>query len=116
MNYLMDLDDGNARPLFVPDVTNPNIYRYRGKEVVVADNISMPDIVDSSGTTPVSYAPFYVGDMKRYMRLHQRLGLELAVSTEYLFDMYGTAIRAVMRFGVEVVDTDAVKALAVQVS
>ena len=116
LNYLMDLDDGNARPLFVPDVTNPNVYRYRGKEVVVADNLSMPDIVDTTASPNVTYAPFYIGDMKRYMRLHQRLGLELAVSTEYLFDMYGTAVRAVMRFGTEVVDTDAMKALVVQVS
>jgi len=108
--YLADLDDGNNRPLFTPDVTAPDTYRYRGKEIVVVPNLTLPSVEVSSK----SYAPFFVGDMKAYITFFERQGMELAISDELYFRKYGKAIRAVVRWGVTVTDADAMIALAVE--
>lgn len=108
--YLANLDDGNNRPLFTPDVTAPDTYHYRGKEIVVIPNLTLPSIEVSQK----SYAPFFVGDMKAYLTFFERQGMELAVSNELYFRKYGKAVRAVVRWGVKVMDTNAMLALAVE--
>lgn len=110
--YLANLDDGNNRPLFTPDVTSPDTYRYRGKEIVVIPNSTLPSVTVSTK----NYAPFFVGDMKAYLTFFERQGMELATSSELYFRKYGTAIRAVVRWGVTIMDEDAMLALAVELS
>ncbi len=110
--YLADLDDGNNRPLFVPDVTEPDKYLYRGKEVVVIEDSLLPNITASTD----EFAPFFVGDMKDYVWMFERQGMELAVSTEYLWRKYGTALRGVIRFGTVVYDSNAMNAYKVKVN
>lgn len=104
--WLSSLVDANQRPLLQPDVTAPDIYRYRGKPVVVLPNSTLPN-----GTSTI---PFYVGNLADYLMFFERQGVEIAVSTEYLFAKYGTALRCVVRFGVAIDDKDSVVALNVQ--
>lgn len=109
--WLSNLDDGTNRPLLVPDVTDFHKYRYRGKEIVVLPNSTLPSTVSGSK----NYAPFFVGDMRSYITFFERQGVELATSQELYFRKYGTAIRAVIRFGVTVTDPYAMTALKVEV-
>ena len=62
--------------------------------------------------------PFYynIGNMADYVMFFERQGVEIAVSTEYFFGKYGTALRCVVRFGVAADDTDALKAYKVALS
>lgn len=109
--WLSNLDDGTNRPLLVPDVTDFHKYRYRGKEIVVLPNSTLP----SSASGAKNYAPFFVGDMRSYLTFFERQGVELATSQELYFRKYGTAIRAVIRFGVTVTDPNAMTAVKVEV-
>lgn len=109
--WLSNLDDAQNRPLFVPDVTQPNKYFYRGKEIVVLPNSTLP----STEISNKNYAPFFVGDMRSYLTFFERQGMELATSSELYFRQYGYALRAVIRFGVVVTDKNAVTALKVEI-
>lgn len=109
--WLANLDDAQNRPLFVPDVTNPNKYFYRGKEIVVVSNKTLKNKTIGSK----AYAPFFVGDMKSYLTFFERQGMELATSSELFFKKYGYALRAVIRFGCVVTDKNAMTALKVEV-
>ena len=109
--WLSNLDDAQNRPLFVPDVTQPNKYFYRGKEIVVLPNSTLPSMEISNK----NYAPFFVGDLRSYLTFFERQGMELATSSELYFRQYGYALRAVIRFGVVVTDSNAMTALKVEV-
>lgn len=109
--WLSNLDDSTNRPLFVPDVTAPDTYLYRGKEIVVVPNSTLPNTTISSK----DYAPFFVGDLRSFITFFERQGVELATSSELYFRKYGLALRAVIRFGVVVTDKDAMTALKVEV-
>ena len=112
--WMSDLQDAQNRPLLVPDVAAPDAYRFRGKPVVVLPN-SVLASSEAAGATP-AYAPFYIGNMADYVMFFERQGVEIAVSTEYLFGKYGTALRCVVRFGVAADDTSALKAYKVALS
>lgn len=112
--WMSELEDAQNRPLLVPDVAAPDAYRFRGKPVVVLPN-SVLASSEAAGQTP-AYAPFYIGNMADYVMFFERQGVEIAVSTEYLFGKYGTALRCVVRFGVTADDTDALKAYKVALS
>ena len=104
--------DAQTRPLLVPDVAAPDTYRFRGKEIVVIPNGVLASSAASGGTP--AYAPIYVGNMADFVSFFERQGVELATSTDFMFDKYATALRAVARFGVSAVDTSA--RVAVQVA
>lgn len=112
--WMSELEDDNKRPLLLPDVTAPDTFRFRGKPVVVLPN-SVLASSEAAGATP-AYAPFYIGNMADYVMFFERQGVEIAVSTEYLFGKYGTALRCVVRFGVTADDTAALKAYKVALS
>lgn len=112
--WMSDLQDAQNRPLLLPDVTAPDTFRFRGKPVVVLPNSVLASSA-ASGQTP-AYAPFYIGNMADYVMFFERQGVEIAVSTEYLFGKYGTALRCVVRFGVTADDTAALKAYKVALS
>ena len=107
--WLSNLVDSTQRPLLQPDVTAPDTYLYKGKPVVV-----VPNNILASDTT-ANTAPFYIGNLADYLMFFERQGVEIAVSTEYLFAKYGTALRCVVRFGAAVDDKDAMKAYTVAI-
>ena len=106
--WLSNLVDSTQRPLLQPDLIAPEVYRYKGKEIVVLPNSTLPN-----GTNAI---PFYIGNLADYLMFFERQGVEIAVSTELLFDKYATALRCVVRFGATVDDTDAIKAYSVATS
>ena len=110
--WLSTLEDAQNRPLLIPDVVAPDSYRFRGKEVVVVPNGVMPTVTVSSD----DLAPIYVGSMSDFVGFFERQGVELATSTDFMFDKYATAIRAVMRFGVSILDDSAMVKLQVKVN
>lgn len=110
--WLAELEDGNNRPLLVPDVTVPDSYRFRGKEVVVVPNGTLA--TDTSGTDHL--APIYVGSMSDFIAFFQRQGVEIATSDQFMFDKNAVAVRAVMRFGVSILDSAALVGLNVKVN
>lgn len=112
--WMSELQDAQNRPLLIPDVTAPDTFRFRGKPVVVLPN-SVLASSEAAGQTP-AYAPFYIGNMADFVMFFERQGVEIAVSTEYLFNRYGTALRCVVRFGVATDDTSALKAYKVALS
>ena len=114
--FLANLDDGNNRPLFVPDVTQPDKYMYRGKEIVVIEDSLLENIETGSGASAKTYAPFYIGNLADYVWMFERKGMELAISTEYLWRKYGTALRGVIRFGTTVYDSSAMIARKVELA
>ena len=99
--WLSELEDGQKRPLLVPDVAAPDTYRFRGKEIIVVSNGTLP--------TAAKKVPFYIGSFADYVAFFERKGVEIAVSQDFLFDKYATALRCVERFGVVADDKDAVK-------
>lgn len=105
--WMSELEDGQKRPLLVPDVAAPDTYRFRGKEVVVLSNNTL-----KSNTTKKTI-PVYIGSLSDYAAFFQRLGVEVAVSQEAGFTKYATYLRAVERFGVVADDTDALKSYTI---
>lgn len=110
--WLSTLEDGVNRPLLVPDVAAPDTYRIRGKEVVVIPNGVLA--TDTTGSDHL--APIYVGSMADFVGFFQRQGVEIATSDQFMFDKNAVAIRAVMRFGVSVLDDESLVALNVKVN
>lgn len=106
--WMSELEDSQKRPLLVPDVAAQDTYRFRGKEIFVLSNNTM--------ATTSNKIPFYIGSIGDYVAFFQRLGVEIAVSQDFLFDKYATALRCVERFGVVADDKDAVKAYNVAVT
>ncbi|MBR1728071.1 MAG: phage major capsid protein [Selenomonadaceae bacterium] len=111
MDWLSNLLDGNNRPLLQPDIAQPDAFRFRGKPIIMLPDDTLPN-TKSGGN---DYAPFFVGNMKAYMTFFERKGLELALSRELFFARYGTALRAVVRYGTKVIDDRAMIALKVKV-
>ena len=106
--WLSELSDAQSRPLLVPDVAAPDTYRFRGKEIVVLSNKTM--------TTAAKKIPFYIGSVADYVAFFERAGVEIAVSQDFMFDKYATALRCVERFGVVADDADALKSYAVTIA
>ena len=105
-DWLDTLEDENKRPLLVPDLTESSKYKFRGKEIVVLSNRQLKT---------ETKIPFWVGNLAEYCFFAEREGIEIATSTEYAFDLYGTTLRCVERFGVAKDDPDALIKLEVSV-
>ncbi len=98
LEWLDELVDSQNRPLLTPDLVNPNIMRFRGREVVV-----MTDALLSE----TKKIPFYVGSFKDAIVFFDRQQVEVAVSTEAGFVQNATLIRAIERFDTKILDSDA---------
>ena len=103
-DWMDTLEDVNKRPLLTVDVTEQSKMKFRGKEIVVLSNKQLK-------TT--SKIPFYIGNLADYCLFADREGVEIATSTEYAFDIYGTTLRCVERFGVSKDDSESMIKLEV---
>lgn len=112
-------EDKNGRPLLVPNPVDPNVYRFKGHQIVNADNDLIPDAVlendqkAEDGTVTKAkgtYHPLYVGYMKAFGTLFRRQGLEFA-TTNIGGDAWSTnttELRGICRMDVQKVDEKAV--------
>lgn len=99
-DYLDKLEDTNKHPLLTVDLTNPTQKMFKGKRIIVLTDELLPQ--DSK-----KY-PFYVGDVAEFINFYDRKGVEIARSTEAGFTSNATLLRAIERFDVKVVDSEAV--------
>ena len=94
-------EDKNGRPLLIPNPADPQVFRYRGRQVVYGDDGELPG---GEGT-----APLYVGNFKALGTLFVRKGIELATT-----DVGGDAwaadcmeLRAICRLDAKLMDPNA---------
>lgn len=99
-DYLDNLVDKNGRPLLTVSLADETVKKYKGREIVVLKDADLAN--PEEGTFP-----FYVGDMHEAVMFFDRVGLEVAISTEAGFTAYATLLRAVERYDVEWKNEDA---------
>lgn len=95
-------EDKNGRPYLVPNPTDPDVYRFKGRSVVYGDD----DQVENVNATT---APLYLGNFKAYATLFMRKAIEIATT-----DVGGQAwetdsyeLRAITRMDAQKVDASA---------
>lgn len=80
-DFLDQLEDKNGRGLLVPNPADPDVYRFKGRPVVMADADLIPGrTVTASGATKGDYDPLYVGYFRAFGTLFQRKALEFATT------------------------------------
>lgn len=101
-NYLDSLTSEDGKPLLTLSLIDGAKWVFRGYEVIVISNKYLPD--DKTDGTP-----FYCGSLFDAILFVEREGLEMAVSDQFSFGQYATAVRCVTRFDVEPKFADAMK-------
>lgn len=109
-DFLDQLTDTNGRGLLVPNPADPDVYRFKGRPVVMADEDLLPSRkVTTTGATKGDYDPIYIGYFKAFGTLFQRKALEFATT-----NIGGSAwandapeIRGIVRMDAQKVDEDA---------
>lgn len=99
-DYLDKLEDGNKRPILTTDLADATKKLFKGKTVLVLTDEMLPQ--------DAKKYPFYVGDLKEFVNFYDRKGVEVAVSDQAGFTKNATLLRAIERFDVKTVDTEAV--------
>lgn len=80
-DFLDQLTDTNGRGLLVPDPTDKDVYRFKGRPVVMADADLLPSRNVSSGSSGKGdYDPVYIGCFKAFGTLFHRKALEFATT------------------------------------
>ena len=94
-------EDTTKRPLLVPNPTDPQVLRYRGRTVAYGDNAEMPN----DGST----VPLYVGNFKALGTLFVRKGIELATTNVggNAWETDSTEIRAICRLDAQIIHPEA---------
>ena len=106
---LDQLVDDNGRGLLQPDPTNATLQRIFGRRIVKVSDAQLGNITDGSGSSAVTSAPFFIGDMREFATLFQKGGFEVA-STDVGGDAWAkdlTEVRGIARLSVSKFDTDA---------
>lgn len=98
-DYLDSLEDGNKRPLLTVSLADQARRLFKGRPVEVLKDTLLP--------SDAGKLPFIVGSMADYLTFFERQGVEIATSSEAGFTKNAILIRAIERFGVTVVDADA---------
>lgn len=109
-DFLDQRTDTNGRGLLVPNPADPDVYRFKGRPVVMADEDLLPSRkVTTTGATKGDYDPIYIGYFKAFGTLFQRKALEFATT-----DIGGNAwandapeIRGIVRMDAQKVDESA---------
>lgn len=98
--------DTTGRPLLQPDLTAGTGYQLKQKPITA--------VSDSILANAVAGSPLYVGDLKQYLTIFDRQVLEFTTTSVggSAWRTNSTEGRAIMRQDIQVVDAQAVKALA----
>lgn len=98
--YLDGAEDGEKRPLLVPDIKEPGIKRFKGAEVVVLDNDTLKNGTTTVEGETVVTIPFYVGDLRRAVLFADRKGFVVDISKEAGYLQEATFLKITPRFDV----------------
>lgn len=93
-NYLMSIKDSMGRRYLQPDITNPAIYKYSGKEVVVFDDKQLKN--ETIATK--SQFPVIIGNLQEAMKLfeHEGFAVDTDKSVYYADDATGMRVIGAM--------------------
>lgn len=106
---LDQLKDDTGRGLLQPDPTNDALKRLKGRLIRSVSDAQLGNITDGSGSSAVTSAPFFIGDMKEFATLFHKGTFEVA-STDIGGDAWVkdlTEVRGIARLGVSKFDTAA---------
>lgn len=94
--------DANGRGLLVPNPADPDVYRFKQRPVVKADDDLIPNAADGS-------LPIYVGDFKSAGTLFRRKALEFATTAigGSAWRTNSVEVRGIARLDAKAVDKDA---------
>ncbi|MEG1515271.1 MAG: phage major capsid protein [Clostridia bacterium] len=109
-DYLDQLVDADGRPLLRPDPIDATQQRILGRNVhVVANGVLPSRTVEAAGATKGAYYPMFLGDLREYLTLFQRQGLEM-LSTDVGGDAFrknSVEVRGITRLSAMKFDVDA---------
>lgn len=103
-DFMDNVKDTMGRPLLQPDPTNATRTLFKGRQVVMMSDATLPNRV-ASGT----FAPLYIGDFRMFGTLFQRKALEVR-STDIGGNAWGTdsmEVRGITRKDVQTMDNGA---------
>lgn len=100
-NYLLSLEDKQGRKFLQPDVTNPAIYRYSGKEIVVFDDKQLLNATIST----VTQFPIIIGNLKEAMKMFELEGFSVETDRSRYFDEDATGMRVIGALTTKLFDT-----------
>ena len=104
-DFLDNLTDTTGKGLLVPNLADPDTYRFKNKPISFADNDLLPNSVVGADT----FAPIYIGCMKAFATLFKRGALEFA-TTNVGGDSWATdsnEVRGIVRMDAQKVDIKA---------
>ncbi|NRT90185.1 phage major capsid protein [Clostridium beijerinckii] len=106
-NYLLSLEDKQGRKFLQQDVTNPAIYRYSGKEIVVFDDKQLKnETIDTKDQFPI-----LIGNMKEAMKMFELKGFIVESDRSIYFDKDATGMRVKGALTTKLFDKKAVVAV-----
>ncbi|AQS09679.1 phage capsid family protein [Clostridium saccharobutylicum] len=106
-NYLLSLEDKQGRKYLQQDVTNPAIYRYSGKEIVVFDDKQLRnETIDTKEQFPI-----LIGNMKESMKMFELNGFITESDRSIYFDEDATGMRVKGALTTKLFDKKAVVAV-----
>lgn len=109
-DFLDQLTDANGRGLLVPNPADPDVYRFKGRPVVMADADLIPSrTVTTAGATKGDYDPVYIGYFRALGTLFQRKALEFATTNigGNAWNTDTTELRGIARMDAQKVDEGA---------
>lgn len=109
-DFLDQLTDSNGRGLLVPNPADPDVYRFKGRPVVMADADLIPSrTVTTAGATKGDYDPVYIGYFKAFGTLFRRMALEFETTNigGSAWNNATTELRGIVRMDAQKVDEDA---------
>lgn len=109
-DFLDQLTDTTGRGLLVPNPADPDVYRFKGRPVVMADDDLIPSrTVTTAGATKGEYDPIYIGYFKAFGTLFRRKALEFATTNigGNAWENDAPELRGIVRMDAQKVDDDA---------
>jgi len=106
-NYLIGLEDKQGRRYLQPDITNPAVYRYAGKEIVVFDDRHLLNATINT----VSQFPIIIGNLQQAMRMFELEGFQVETDRSRYFDEDATGMRVIGALTTKIFDTKSACAL-----
>lgn len=105
-DFLDQQVDANGRALLVPNPADPDVFRFKNRTIVEADDDLIASRTVKSGDNAGTYHPLYIGCFKAFATLFRRQAMEFA-ATNVGGDAWATnsyEIRGIMRMDLKKVD------------